>query len=217
MLSGCAHPPRAQTPAVAKALLPSAKVIVAVCDPITRLWSQYNHAKRFNFVEPTYSFADLVVEALEASRGNATTRLLLIHRTFVENGRYALPLLDWYAAFGRDNVHVIDTDLTKDDGPARVLAERALLNFVELNPEREDWANVKPAFVNTMIGCACRARVRARVARGGAAGCGGQPPLRAPEAPPLAVSLQMNVAVCRRRCAPRCSRCIVSTTRCFEC
>lgn len=140
-------------PALARSLLPSAKVVVAVCDPVTRLWSQFHHALRYGFVDPGLSFDGLVAVALNATSAHASKRT--IDHDFVEKGRYALRLLDWFAAFGQANVHVVNTDLTAADGAARVRAITDLLTFAGLGAQREHWDRLAPAFVNTMPGCAC--------------------------------------------------------------
>lgn len=143
-------------PARARALLPRAKVVVAVCDPTSRLWSQYNHELRMaNETEKhtavtaylaergVDSFSQLVAlfnasRAAGDERGRASARWL--EQEFLERGYYGLHLLDWYTAFGRANVHVVNTD--EMAGRRTAKAVRALLTFAQLPLRRFPWANL---------------------------------------------------------------------------
>lgn len=73
----------------AKKLLPNARVLVTLCDPTERLYSQYQHEKRIEKQEAKWqqqTFAEWVAKT--------------------EHINYAENLATWQKAFGRDAVHV---------------------------------------------------------------------------------------------------------------
>lgn len=151
-------------PAKVRALLPTAKVVVAVCDPTVRLWNQFQSQLRAEAEAAAAAaaagpnatanaaaaglltlaalnvstFADLVA-LFDRPRGSyETEERRLSERAltaeFLERGYYALHLLDWYTAFGRANVLAVNTDAWQRDPAAAERDARALAAFAGLAP-----------------------------------------------------------------------------------
>jgi hypothetical protein len=124
-----------------KQLLPHAKVVVAVCDPVQRLLAQFNNSvtygsaglRRFgiggNFSRLLESF-NRTEFADEAERYALHGHLLA---EYVERGYYAQLLMDWLAEFGSRNVLVLDGTRWS----AR--STQQLLNFLDLDAESYNW------------------------------------------------------------------------------
>ncbi|MCZ7535452.1 MAG: sulfotransferase [Acidimicrobiia bacterium] len=123
-------------PARAHALVPEARLVVLLRDPVERAFSHYRHERRFG---ETRSFAEMIeeerrvyadVEArLLAGRAEAVGE----HRRtgLVARGRYAEQLERWLACYPRESLLVLDSD-ELFDRPAEAY-ERALA-FLGLRP-----------------------------------------------------------------------------------
>ncbi|HET6534208.1 MAG TPA: sulfotransferase [Actinoplanes sp.] len=93
-------------PARAAALLPDARFIALLRDPVERAYSHYLHSRAYG-VEPL-SFADaLAAEPARLATGGHTARR---RYSYVARGRYAGQLSRWFAAVGRDRVLVVPTE-----------------------------------------------------------------------------------------------------------
>jgi hypothetical protein len=103
------HP---RAPEWARTVMPDAAILVALRDPVERAYSHYKERIR-NQTEPL-SFADAV--AAEPARIAGETERLAAdpssvsfahrHQSYVDQGRYAPMLERWFAAYGRDRVHI---------------------------------------------------------------------------------------------------------------
>lgn len=99
-------------PLRARRLAPDALIIVSLRDPVERAFSHFKE-RRTNGTEPL-TFADAI--AAEPDRLAGEERRILAddgyvsfahrHMSYVDQGRYAPMLKRWFAAFGRDRVHV---------------------------------------------------------------------------------------------------------------
>ncbi|MGZ4713627.1 MAG: sulfotransferase [Acidimicrobiia bacterium] len=99
-------------PMRAHAVVPDAQILVVLRDPVERAYSHYKE-RRANDTEPL-SFADAVA-AEEARLVGEETRIRTEpgyvsfghrHCSYLDQGRYAPMLERWFAAYGRDRVHV---------------------------------------------------------------------------------------------------------------
>jgi hypothetical protein len=115
-------------PARARAAVPDAHVVVALRNPVERAWSHWKE-RRANDDEPL-SFPEALAAEPSRTRGE-TARLLADpqavsaphrHHSYLDQGRYAEPLRRWFAAYGRDRVHVIVCDDLFAE-PAKVVGE----------------------------------------------------------------------------------------------
>ena len=142
-------------------VLPHAKVIFAVCNPTTRLWSHYNHQIRvatidndasalalLNLTGSTLSFPALV-ERLLASDGSDHS--LKLRKEFLEKGFYAARILDWFTTYGWSNVHVVNTDELVCGKASMRTALRRVLAFLQLDTKAYPWDSIKAStFSNPM-------------------------------------------------------------------
>ena len=95
-----------EAPARAAALLPEAKFIALLRDPVERAYSHYLHSRSYG-VEPL-SFADaLDAEPDRLARGGHTARRQF---SYLARGRYAGQLARWFDRVGRDRVLVVRTE-----------------------------------------------------------------------------------------------------------
>jgi hypothetical protein len=139
----------------AKRLLPNAKIVVSVCNPALRLYSEYNHnmdQRAEGFLEfyrdkegvtvPTDfgSFVDLLFSPPTSNVCRITPHFCTRNQIFyLHKGEYSTLLKEWYAAFGRDNVLVVDMN----DNQKNIATE--LLDLVGhhvLPPEEYPWEEV---------------------------------------------------------------------------
>lgn len=95
-----------QAPARAAAMLPQARFVALIRDPVERAYSHYLHSVAYG-VEPL-SFADALAAEPErlATGGHEARR----RYSYVARGRYAEQLSRWHAAAGRDRVLVVRTE-----------------------------------------------------------------------------------------------------------
>lgn len=144
------HP---DTPRLIKQLLPNAKIVVAVCDPVPRLWSQYSseEAESARAGAPTPAVRTLraanitsfeqLVASFDAGYDNGTdvTARRWAEQEFLEKGYYALHLLDYFTVFGRSNVHVVNTHELRGDGNRVAKTVEELLAFLDLPADSYLW------------------------------------------------------------------------------
>jgi len=99
-------------PTRARAVVPDAQILVVLRDPVERAYSHYKE-RCANDTEPL-SFAAAVAAEADRLAGEADRIVAdpgyvsFFHRhcSYVDQGRYAPMLERWFAAFGRDRVHV---------------------------------------------------------------------------------------------------------------
>lgn len=140
-------------------LAPSARAVIAVCDPTPRLWAFYHHARSFRANGSTTSAAEAAAAAAAAAAAGGegvsprsvadfaaplfdlpwpefveTIRTQpLAHGGLFESGQYERQEQLWAAALGPARVHLWHRDAyAADPGPAT----RALLRFLGLPPAR---------------------------------------------------------------------------------
>lgn len=109
---------------VAKKLLPNARIVATVCNPVQRVWSQYQHylANNLSSILPN-SFDELVDIMLSPYPPKGDPRLQM---EFFEVGLYAVHLADWIAEYGRDRVLVVLIEDVEQHPEA--IAERLILH-----------------------------------------------------------------------------------------
>ena len=99
-------------PERARTAVPDVAILVVLRDPVERAYSHYKERVR-NQTEPL-SFAD-AVDAEPARLAGEAERIVTEpgyvsfahrHQSYVDQGRYAPMLERWFAAYGRDRVHV---------------------------------------------------------------------------------------------------------------
>jgi len=103
-------------PERARATVPEAQIVVALRNPVERAWSHWKE-RRANHDEPLDFAAALAAEAARTAGeheriGGDPTAVSHAHRhhTYVAQGCYTDALGRWFAAYGRDAVHVIVCD-----------------------------------------------------------------------------------------------------------
>jgi hypothetical protein len=95
-----------EAPARAAALLPEARFVALLRDPVERAYSHYLHSRAYG-VEPL-SFPDaLDAEPVRLARGGHTARR---RYSYVARGRYAEQLDRWFGRVGRERVLVVRTE-----------------------------------------------------------------------------------------------------------
>jgi hypothetical protein len=99
-------------PARAHAVVPDAHILVVLRDPVERAYSHYKE-RRANGTEPLTFAAAVAAEpdrlaGEEARIVGEPGYVSFFHRhcSYVDQGRYAPMLERWFAAYGRDRVHV---------------------------------------------------------------------------------------------------------------
>lgn len=131
------HP---QAPARARALVPDARIIAVLRDPVDRAYSQYKHMVALGLEHLPFEAA---VDA-ECSRiGEAASRLkddpLFVsvahqHHSYVSRGKYAEQLERWLRLFPREQVLVLPSErLFAGDG----VEIRRVADFIGARPPRE--------------------------------------------------------------------------------
>lgn len=122
----------------AKQLVPEAKVIVLLRDPVERAFSHYRHMERLGyeclpFADAVEAEAERTAEDWTASRANPETPLskAVLRYSYLRRGHYVRYLKEWIDHFGHDRVHVINFDTFYDD-PATRYSE--VLEFTGLLP-----------------------------------------------------------------------------------
>ncbi|GGM09530.1 MULTISPECIES: sulfotransferase family protein [Micromonospora] len=131
------HP---RVPARVAALLPRARFVALLRDPVERAYSHYLHTRSYG-LEPL-SFADALAAederlagALRDGPDTPAAHHALRNFSYAARGRYAEQLERWYAQLPRQRLHVIRSeDLYAD--PAAAYAD--VLRFLELSPFTPD-------------------------------------------------------------------------------
>lgn len=135
--------------AVAKNLLPNARIVATVCNPVERVWSQYQHylANNLSIISQLDSFDELVDIMLSPDPPNGDPRLQM---EFFEVGLYAVHLADWIAEFGRDRVLVLLMEDVEQDPEmvAHRLVAHAGLSMSRYPPLNDNEAR-KKVFANS--------------------------------------------------------------------
>ncbi len=105
-------PPRVQQ------VLPQAKLIVMLRNPVDRAWSHYHHERRRGHETLTFE------EAIEAEPARLATNdpYAINHYSYLARGRYAEQLERWLRFFPRERLHIIRSEDYYAD-PAAVYAQ----------------------------------------------------------------------------------------------
>ena len=93
-----------------KALVPDAKILFILRDPIDRLYSSYQFHKSRLEIDQTIEFDEFVKRCMRYDRGDATPAELGVGEWFLKNlgfGRYAVGLEEFLRHFPRDHVKVM--------------------------------------------------------------------------------------------------------------
>jgi hypothetical protein len=145
------------------ALLPSAKLIVALRDPVDRAYSQFQMRRNDGF-EPVESFFTAVAledpridggEARARWRENGRVGEVILERSYLERSRYAEQLERWMARYPREQLHIVTTDELAADPQA---AFARLQEFLEL-PAHEP-AGLEARFTSSYALLAAEERAR---------------------------------------------------------
>jgi hypothetical protein len=118
-----------------KTILPDAKIILLLRNPITRAFSNYNMALKFGFESlPFYDALMLEEERInwfEVSSFNKGHNFVYQRLAYKKRGEYAFYLPDWIDTFG-DNLHVEFTE-NLDNFPEETYAR--ILTFLKLEKQ----------------------------------------------------------------------------------
>ena len=132
-------------------LLPSAKIVYMVCDPIKRLWSRFHHNLMIDPEGvPAKSFPELLdllvpqSSSSEQQYGSIPDSPPYVHYSvwadYIGAGYYYHNIATWAAAYGHDKIHTIYlSDLKRDNQALRETTIRKLLNFLQLPPAKYNW------------------------------------------------------------------------------
>lgn len=128
----------------ASALVPAARIVVILRDPVERAWSHYNHMVRLGFEELSFDDAletesSRIADDLAAigDSGRRPNEFLRFNYTY--RGHYAEQIRAWIDAFGRDQTHVVTFEELMEK-PAAVLP--ALTDFLGVEPRgTAGWGN----------------------------------------------------------------------------
>jgi hypothetical protein len=131
--------------------LPKAKIVVSVCNPSLRLFSEYNHQierTKNNFfhhfsmfnVTPPKSFGEFI-DMVHTKCKDHHNDYCEHHRTmWVSKGAYAARLKPWIEAYGKDNVAVVHMEESESDTVDRLLT---LVGEDILPPDEYPWDELK--------------------------------------------------------------------------
>ena len=116
-----------------KQIVPSARLIALLRDPVERAFSHYQHEVAFG--REKLSFDDAIAREDERMQGEVERMVrdptYFSHAwwnyTYVSRGRYAEQLERWYASFPRDQLLVLLTDELAEDTPGTY---RRVLEFL---------------------------------------------------------------------------------------
>lgn len=111
--------------------LPDARVVVAVRDPVDRLWSAYRYKRLQGGIDDDMSFEAFLDHSLELWDAGVDTREEFAMYRALSIGRYIESLRDWFDAFG-DSVYVLFFEHLAAT-PAATTA--GLLRWLELDDE----------------------------------------------------------------------------------
>lgn len=121
-----------QAPARVKAMLPDAKFIVLLRDPVGRAISHYHHEVRMG--RETLSIEQaLAVEDTRMSEavGQADEEETRLHASYADRGRYGASLQRWLAMFDADRFLVLET---KDFQESQQMVLNRVANFLGISP-----------------------------------------------------------------------------------
>ena len=123
------HP---EVPGRVAGVMPDAKIIVVLRDPIERAWSHYHHERARGFEDLEFGAA-LDAEATRLAGADAVLaapnghHFSHQHHSYVARGRYAEQLNRWDAHLPADQILVLfSTDLRDDTGPTMARVHRFL-------------------------------------------------------------------------------------------
>jgi len=134
-------------PTRAAALMPDARLIVLLRDPVSRAFSHYQHAVRKGM--ESRSFADAVTDELRVI-GAEHDRLLADptyqspvhqHRSFVTRGQYVEQLERWSAAYQRSQMLILESERLFSDAAGTYAQVLDFLTLPAHRPSRFDAAN----------------------------------------------------------------------------
>jgi hypothetical protein len=131
------------SPARAAALMPEAKLIVCLRDPVDRAYSQYHYRRRRD-AEPLGSFEEAIAAEPERVRGEQEHEIAdppyyswTMHRWgYLRTGRYAEHLERWFAAFPRERFLFLSFENELVAAPQRALDR--IHEFLGLPPHQYD-------------------------------------------------------------------------------
>jgi len=111
-------------------LLPDARFIVLLRDPVERAISHYHHEVRMGRETLGMAEAFAAEDArIEAAKGTAAERETRLHASYLGRGRYASSLRRWFAHFDHDRFHIIETIGLRRDPLGTIEAAADFLNL----------------------------------------------------------------------------------------
>lgn len=138
-------------PARVKQLLPNAKIAFSICDPVTRLYSEWEHTMRWEreawksqWVDAKETAPATLPELINKLKPgsdfcNKKPDYCFNKNKFIRKGDFVDHIRDWQAALGEDNVLV-----TVMNAPVETTA-RQLIEFVDLPESEFPWDELKTA------------------------------------------------------------------------
>jgi hypothetical protein len=146
-------------------VVPDAKLVVTLRDPVDRAWSHYQHMRRHAIPE-TLPFAEAIEQDLARYEQGLTLttenyrRLApaLVRRGYVQRGHYAEQIAHWLNHFPREHFLFLDFDRWKRD-PARAAA--AVADFVGLPEHAFGQRRANAGGYDETMPAGCRQRLAA--------------------------------------------------------
>lgn len=137
-----------EVPALMKKYLPHLHVVFVLCEPVQRIWSEYNHWKRYpgSIVESLdacglTTFDAAVNAALKGTEPNCSAVSAL--KKLIEKGKYANHIRLWREHFGAQ-VHVVYPEHFHGDSGKTVA--QSLFESIGLPPQEFDWTEAWEAW-----------------------------------------------------------------------
>jgi hypothetical protein len=146
-------------------IVPGARLVVTLRDPVERAWSHYQHMRRHAFPERLDFAAAIDADLARYARGLRLTpdnfrrqAPALVKRGYVQRGHYAEQLEHWLRFFPRERMLVLNFDRWKRD-PAR--AADAIARFVGLPPHAFSNRRANVGGYDRTVPADCRERLAA--------------------------------------------------------
>jgi hypothetical protein len=142
-----------EAPARVRQMVPEAKLIVMLRNPVDRAWSHYHHERRRGYEALSFEAA-IAAEPQRLAQGGQYHRR---HHAYVHRGEYAGQLQGWLAHFPREQMLVIRSEDYRADAPAVYSQVLAFLGLpaLELASRRErnvgSYRQVMPAQVRAEL------------------------------------------------------------------
>lgn len=133
------HP---EIPQRAATVLPDARIIAVLRDPVARAWSHFHHETKRGFEALTFEEAldaepARLAGAAAALTSDDGTHFSHQHHSYVARGRYAEQLDRWYGHFAEDQILVLFSSELQDDTAETMMRVHRFLGLPELSTATE--------------------------------------------------------------------------------